>query len=45
MYQVDLAESYFPPQHDAVMRNITVGGFLIEIADKYPKNIALTFLI
>ena len=45
MYQVDLAESYFPPQHDVVIRTITVGGLLIEIADKYRKNIALTFSI
>ena len=45
MYQVDLAESYFPPQHDSVILNITVGGLLIEIADKYPQNIALKFSI
>jgi len=45
MYQVDLAESYFPPQHDWVILNITVGGLLIEIADRYPKCIALTFSI
>jgi fatty-acyl-CoA synthase len=41
MYQVKLSESYFPPQHDATIRDITIGELLKEIAELYPKNIAL----
>ena len=41
MYKIELKESYFPSQNDAVIRDITVGELLKEIAASYPEHIAL----
>ena len=41
MYKIELKESYFPSQNDAVIRDITVGELLREIAASHPENIAL----
>ena len=41
MYKIELKESYFPSQTDAVIRDITVGELLREIAETHPANIAL----
>jgi fatty-acyl-CoA synthase len=41
MYQVSLRESYFPAQHDDVVRETTVGGVLIDAAEESPGAPAL----
>ncbi len=41
MYKIELKESYFPSQNDAVIRDITVGELLREIAESHSENIAL----
>ena len=41
MYKIELKESYFPSQNDAVIRDITVGELLREIAASHPEHIAL----
>ena len=41
MYEVQLTNSYFPPQDDADLRDITIGDFLQETANTFPDNIAM----
>lgn len=41
MYDITLHESLFPAQADAVLRDITVGHLLREIADIHSEAIAL----
>ena len=41
MYDITLHESWFPAQADAVIRDITVGHLLREIADAHSEAIAL----
>ena len=41
MYNVHLTESFSPAQPDAVIREITVGSLLREVATAHPNNIAL----
>ena len=41
MYDVQLAESLFPAQADATVREITVGGLLREVASDQPEAIAV----
>ena len=41
MYQVSLRESYFPAQHDDVVRETTVGGVLVDAAEGSPEAPAL----
>ncbi len=41
MYDITLHESLFPAQPDAVIRDITVGRLLREIADTHSEAIAL----
>ena len=41
MYDITLHESWFPAQADAVLRDITVGHLLREIADTHSEAIAL----
>ena len=41
MYKIQLKESYFPAQNDAVIRDITVGELLRNISQSYPNNTAL----
>ena len=41
MYKLQLKESYFPAQNDAVIRDITVGELLRNISQSYPNNTAL----
>lgn len=41
MYKIQLKESYFPAQNDAVIRDMTVGELLRNISQSYPNNTAL----
>ena len=41
MYDITLHESLFPAQADAVLRDITVGDLLREIAETHSEAIAL----
>ena len=37
MYDVDLSESLFPAQTDGIVREISVGGLLREVASQHPS--------
>ena len=41
MYPVTLTQSYFPAQSDDIVREITVGELLREIAARYPEDTAV----
>lgn len=41
MYDIALTESYFPPQSDATILDITVGGLLRDVVRAHPTNVAM----
>mgnify|MGYP001349575101 FL=1 len=41
MYEFNLTESYFPAQHDAEIRDLTVGSLLRETAANHPQAVAM----
>ena len=40
-YDVELTESYMPPQEDAAVLDTTVGGLLRQVAAEIPDQVAL----
>ena len=41
MYDIALTESYFPPQNNATICDITVGDLLRNVARDHPTNVAM----
>ena len=41
MYEFNLTESYFPAQHDAEIRDLTVGSLLRETAANHVQVVAM----
>ena len=45
MYNLHLETSYFPAQIDTEIRDISVGGLLLEIACSHPDSIAMVDIL